>query len=268
MQLEDDVRCAENFVDAIKSYISVQRKIWACLEFSELGFIGKLFKSADLKKLSTFMMTFYDEQPVDWLIRYFRMSMAQPDVLLRKPTLFQHIGLKSSFDTSKLNKLKDRYFDEGTKPIKIVNPEADLITDIRQFKDYKVDMSYLAGSGFFWGIAPKKDQAVFVIFKHPVVIKRIFVQTGNEQHAKDILSHGTVKISPTVKKLMKGSPSCSGFLEVGTFVHGGIDEKNLDSRYPEVKTQCLQILVTESQKEWLIINQIAVFTTENQGTYT
>lgn len=43
---------------------------WAVLEFSELGFIGKLFRATDLPKLSKFMMTFYEEQPVDWLIRF------------------------------------------------------------------------------------------------------------------------------------------------------------------------------------------------------
>ena len=110
LQLEDDVKCSQYFIHKIKQYIMRQRKRWTCLEFSELGFIGKMFKSHDLLKLAQFMFLFYEEQPVDWLIRYFRMTMAQPDVRLRKPTLFQHMGLKSSFDTNRPNKLKDRYF--------------------------------------------------------------------------------------------------------------------------------------------------------------
>ncbi len=41
LQIEDDVACAENFVQHIKTFISAQRKPWVNLEFSELGFIGE-----------------------------------------------------------------------------------------------------------------------------------------------------------------------------------------------------------------------------------
>jgi len=37
------------------------------------------------------------------------MSMGQRQELLRKPTLFQHFGVTSSFDTTRDNNLKDRY---------------------------------------------------------------------------------------------------------------------------------------------------------------
>jgi len=53
-------------------------------------------------------MMFYAEQPVDWLLVSFRESMGQRQALLRKPTLFQHVGIKSSFDTTRDNNLKDR----------------------------------------------------------------------------------------------------------------------------------------------------------------
>jgi len=65
-------------------------------------------RSDDLDRLSRYLMMFYAEQPVDWLMTSFRLSMGQRGELLRKPTLFQHLGLKSSFDTTKDNKLRDR----------------------------------------------------------------------------------------------------------------------------------------------------------------
>ena len=110
MQLEDDVVCAPKFVPKIKAFIKAQRKPWGVLDFSTLGFIGKLFKSTDLKKLAVFLLTFYDEQPVDWLLPLFRSAMAQKRTIILRPTLFQHIGRISSFDTSKPNELKDEYF--------------------------------------------------------------------------------------------------------------------------------------------------------------
>ena len=113
IQIEDDVRCAKGFAFFIKDYISKvdrSRKHWALLEFSELGFIGKLVRSSDLSKFSDYLLLFFDEQPVDWLLTSFRLSMAQRKQMMRKPTLFQHHGEISSFDISKKNDLKDRFF--------------------------------------------------------------------------------------------------------------------------------------------------------------
>ena len=44
LQLEDDVQCAVGFVRHIRDFIQKQKTVWAMLEFSELGFIGKLFR--------------------------------------------------------------------------------------------------------------------------------------------------------------------------------------------------------------------------------
>ena len=114
IQIEDDVECSHGFVSAIRSYILERNQYdvngikWAMLEFSELGFIGKLFRSSDLDRLSKYMRMFYAEQPVDWLMWYFRMSMGQREEYLRKPTLFQHFGVKSSLKLKDDNLLKDR----------------------------------------------------------------------------------------------------------------------------------------------------------------
>jgi len=111
IQLEDDVHSAIGFVKSIRRYVSEQNRNhpqWAVLEFSVLGFIGKLFRSSDLERLAEFMMLFYVEQPIDWLFEYFKLAMIQNKTFLRKPTVFQHFGTKSSFDSSKDNPLKDR----------------------------------------------------------------------------------------------------------------------------------------------------------------
>ena len=112
IQLEDDVTCASNFVPKIREFIIYTRRQWVVLEFSELGFIGKLFKSSDLEKLAQYLITFYDEQPVDWLIRWFRMTLGQDHPILRKPTLFQHQGKISSryYDGHNQNRLQDKFF--------------------------------------------------------------------------------------------------------------------------------------------------------------
>ena len=112
IQLEDDITCASNFVPKIREFVIYTRRQWVVLEFSELGFIGKLFKSSDLDKLAQYLITFYDEQPVDWLIRWFRMTLGQDHPILRKPTLFQHQGKISSryYDGHNQNRLQDKFF--------------------------------------------------------------------------------------------------------------------------------------------------------------
>jgi len=77
---------------------------------------GSCFRTEDLDRLSRYMMMFYAEQPVDWLMVSFRQSMGQRKPLLRKPTLFQHFGVTSSFDTSRLNNLKDRFHIAWIEP--------------------------------------------------------------------------------------------------------------------------------------------------------
>jgi len=51
LQLEDDIQCKAGFVGHIRDFINKQQTNrptvwgpWAMLEFSELGFIGKLFR--------------------------------------------------------------------------------------------------------------------------------------------------------------------------------------------------------------------------------
>jgi len=117
VQLEDDVRAALGFVRSIQHYVGNQNRLhpdWAVLEFSELGFIGKMFRSSDLRRLAEFLMMFYTEQPVDWLFRYFKFAVNQQQTYMRKPTVFQHFGVRSSFDAVKDNILKDRLLSAVT----------------------------------------------------------------------------------------------------------------------------------------------------------
>lgn len=258
IQIEDDVICAHGFVSAIRSFISHQ-KHWAVLEFSELGFIGKLFKSADLDKLSRYMMTFYDEQPVDWLITYFRLSMAQKNIIMRKPTLFQHVGLKSSFDTSKDNKLKDRFFDAGEKKLGD-NPPATIITNMRAFEKYTPDLAYSPGNGYFWASGLSQNDSLYVIFDSDQVLEGIVVETGDVKHPKDVLNVGWVEASPKVRDMdvQKKTVVCENLTKIAVFRNGRAEAVHL-SRVLSEKTRCLRVVVGASQSQWVIFYQIAVF---------
>ena len=259
IQLEDDVRAAPGYFASMKEFITYQRGHWALLEFSELGFIGKLFHSENLQKLAQYMMTFYDEQPVDWLLRYFRLSMAQNKQIMRKPTLFQHEGLMSSFDTSHQNQLRDRYFDTGEKPWHGQDPPGSIFTTLIAHESYTADLAYGSGSGYFWARSPKQGDTFTIVFDQTVRLKRVAVATGHEVHPRDILKHGIVEASPKLLRATETTAMCADWRRVGQLESGILNATDLDQLLGGKLTKCLKITVTNNQTEWIVIHQIAVF---------
>ncbi|CAB1335809.1 unnamed protein product [Coregonus sp. 'balchen'] len=79
LQLEDDVSCSQNFLSAIRGRVQQQEVVggvpWATLEFSALGYIGKLYHSEHLPLLSRFLFLFYQEMPCDFLFSHFRVLL-------------------------------------------------------------------------------------------------------------------------------------------------------------------------------------------------
>ena len=59
MQLEDDILSRPNYYERIKQYVytqQIRRPDWLVIEFTNLGFIGKLFKTSDLHTFITFFL--------------------------------------------------------------------------------------------------------------------------------------------------------------------------------------------------------------------
>lgn len=71
VQLEDDILAKRNYISVMKNFAldQIGKKVgWFVLDFCTLGFIGKLFKSAELPWLIQFFQMFYNDKPVDWLL--------------------------------------------------------------------------------------------------------------------------------------------------------------------------------------------------------
>lgn len=57
------------YVSRIKKFIDERiADDWLMLEFSSLGFIGKLFRTSDITLLLQFIAMFHRQKPVDWLL--------------------------------------------------------------------------------------------------------------------------------------------------------------------------------------------------------
>ncbi|XP_054835278.1 alpha-1,6-mannosyl-glycoprotein 4-beta-N-acetylglucosaminyltransferase-like [Eublepharis macularius] len=255
LMIEDDVRCAKNFFSAIRRVLESQKgTYWVTLEFSKLGYIGKLYHSSDLPQLSRFLLLFYQEMPCDWLLGHFRLLLTQKEVIRFKPSLFQHIGLYSSFQGT-ANKLKDEDFEEDPAMFPD-NPPADMITDIVSFENYMPSKAYSNAEDYFWGKAPSAGNSFTIVFKQPARIFHIQIQTGSEKHHKDYLHAGLVELGTYKKRDGKG---CNMYTSIGLFEKGNFNRHGLENSTSSAP-ECVRIVVTRDQSEWLVISSISIWT--------
>ena len=121
MQLEDDVIALAKSGQFIDEQIEANSHVdWLMLEFSSLGFIGKLFRQSSLMSMITYTLLFFDSMPVDLILgQYFETKACQPnddsDACQAKlkhvrigtsPSQFRHIGDISSLP-EKIQKAND-----------------------------------------------------------------------------------------------------------------------------------------------------------------
>lgn len=259
VMLEDDVRCSKNFLTAVKKVVtSREGSYWVTLEFSKLGYIGKLYHSHDLPRLAHFLLMFYQEMPCDWLLIHFRGLLAQKEVIRFKPSLFQHMGYYSSYKGAE-NKLKDDDFEEESFDIPD-NPPANLHTNMNVFENYEASKAYSSIDEYFWGKAPSTGDFYGIVFEKPIKISKIKVVTGTEDRQNDILHHGALEVGEKIVGSKKGR-QCTTYLRLGEFKNGNFEITDLEHKVL-FDINCMRILVTKSQKEWLIIRSISVWTSQ------
>ncbi|XP_041111156.1 alpha-1,3-mannosyl-glycoprotein 4-beta-N-acetylglucosaminyltransferase C [Polyodon spathula] len=259
MMLEDDVRCSKNFLTAMKKVVtSREGSYWVTLEFSKLGYIGKLYHSNDLPRLARFLLMFYQEMPCDWLLIHFRGLLAQKDVIRFKPSLFQHMGYYSSYKGAE-NKLKDDDFEEDSFDIPD-NPPASLYTNINVFENYDATKAYSSVDEYFWGKSPSTGDFFIIVFDKLTKLTKIKITTGTDDRQNDILHHGALEVGEKVIGTKKGK-RCSTYITLGEFKNGQVEAQEIEHKIT-FDIECVRIVVTASQKEWLIIRSISLWTTQ------
>ncbi|NXK23372.1 MGT4C acetylglucosaminyltransferase, partial [Arenaria interpres] len=256
LMIEDDVWSAKSFLTAIrKALASREGTNWATLEFSKLGYIGKLYHSSDLPRLARFLLLFYQEMPCDWLLSHFRLLLTQKDVIRFKPSLFQHMGLYSSFQGT-INRLEDDEFQDDALDLPD-NPPAALFTSMSVFENYEPLKAYSAVQGYFWGKDPTAGSVFSIVFQQPAKVTRVRVRTGSEERREDFLHAGVLELG---RQRWADGRDCSAYTTVGTFEKGTFERRGLEKALPS-PVECVRIRVTRDQSEWLIIQSIDIWTT-------
>ncbi|NXS56909.1 MGT4C acetylglucosaminyltransferase, partial [Brachypteracias leptosomus] len=255
LMIEDDVWCAKSFFTAIRKALASQEgSNWATLEFSKLGYIGKLYRSSDLPRLARFLLLFYQEMPCDWLLTHFRLLLTQKDVIRFKPSLFQHMGLYSSFQGT-INRLEDDEFQADALDLPD-NPPAALFTSMSVFESYEPLKAYSTAEGYFWGKNPAAGSTFSIVFQQPARVTRVRVRTGSSERQGDILRAGLLELG---RQRWPDGRDCSAYTPVGNFQEGTFEGWGLEKAVPG-PVECVRIRVTRDQSEWLIIQSIDIWT--------
>ncbi|XP_017492004.1 PREDICTED: alpha-1,3-mannosyl-glycoprotein 4-beta-N-acetylglucosaminyltransferase B, partial [Rhagoletis zephyria] len=281
VQLEDDILAKSHFITAMKKFAITKSALtkpdqpsWFVLDFCQLGFIGKMFKSAELPYLITYFQMFYNDKPVDWLLLYFieskvcRSDKDQKHCNLERakywlhyrPSLFQHIGTSSSLK-GKVQKLKDKQFGSKVPAFypHVHNPPARVRSNIVAYKNYLLKRAY-RGETYFWGLLPQPGDLVQFIFEKPTLLRRYLFRSGNSEHPSDRFYNTTVEVLPA-DSLSENSSVWSAYnsttddyLIIGAFDGLGMAEGVIDVKIGAIKE--IRLHVHSDSENWALLSEI------------
>ncbi|KAM8748703.1 alpha-1,3-mannosyl-glycoprotein 4-beta-N-acetylglucosaminyltransferase A [Acanthopagrus schlegelii] len=272
VQLEDDIVAKPNYFATMKNFaLQLSSEDWMILEFSQLGFIGKMFQAPDLNLIVEFIFMFYKEKPIDWLLDHILwVKVCNPEKDAKhcerqksslrvrfRPSLFQHVGLHSSL-AGKIQKLTDKDFLKPLLHKMHVNPPAEVSTSMKVYQGHTLEKTYL-GEDFFWAITPTTGDYVLFKFDRPVSIERFLFRSGNQEHPGDKIENTTVEILPVsepgLQTKEKYKRTEDRFYRIGHF-EKGVAEGAVDPSFNPVLA--LRLSVLKDSAVWSILSEIHI----------
>ncbi|XP_058049024.1 alpha-1,3-mannosyl-glycoprotein 4-beta-N-acetylglucosaminyltransferase-like protein MGAT4D [Ahaetulla prasina] len=275
LQLEDDIMANPRYLYTINYFIEQKlSQEWIVLEFSQLGFIGKLFRCKDLPLIVEFFLMFYKDKPIDWLLDHLiSVKVCNPEKNGRdcesqksnlriryKPSLFQHVGIHSSL-TGKTQNLRDEDFVKTSLIRKHINPPAKMKTSLKVFQQFTLEKAY-NGIEIFWAFSPKAGDYILFSFEEPLKIIRYLFRSGNSEHRRDLLFNTTVEVLPskdinlqTVRNNANTTniiKTSDGFFQIDNF-EDGIAEGAIPPFLGNIKA--LRLFIHSSSSKWILLSE-------------
>ncbi|GFR64112.1 alpha-1,3-mannosyl-glycoprotein 4-beta-N-acetylglucosaminyltransferase A [Elysia marginata] len=283
VQMEDDVVAKPGYLSIMNTFAKQQKDEWMMLEFSTLGFIGKMFKSTDVPTIVEFFLMFHADKPIDWLLDHLLwVKVCNPEKDVKhcqrmiqavrrrfKPSLFQHIGTESSL-RGKVQKLKDRDFGKAGLYRAHVNPPVQLASSLKTYLKYTLPKAY-TGETFFWASSPNKGDIIDFKYDPPIHIEKYLFRSGNTDHPGDVFRNTTLEVMPSknissdrVKALFTQSGiyaeelanTSPGLIPIGRFNDHGLAQGEIIEELNPVKV--LRIHVHQASNAWVILSEIMI----------
>lgn len=287
VQLEDDVVAAQDCVATMLDYVEKQPSGWLMVDFSSLGFVGKLFHSETLAALIQFIALFYEHKPVDVLLfNYFYVRECFTNVLVGEapvsekdcpdmarvvrtlqPALFQHIGVESSHGGKVLsNTLWNPAQQNAPTAPKVIshrNPPAVVTTSLKQYQDFSVGNCY-SGISAFWALNPQPDDFILISFVTPASIKRYRFLTGDQQHTSDKAFGATVEVLTSSREPSHNQTTIGNYQVISKFnesvVIDGTTLSLADGVVPSELSPVLALRVSfhVASQNWLLLTEVLI----------
>ncbi|KAM7417083.1 hypothetical protein PAMA_016948 [Pampus argenteus] len=267
VQLEDDVVAKEDYYNAMKTFATREvSNHWLFLEFSQLGFIGKMFRTRDLPMIAEFFLMFHRDKPIDWLLDHILwVKVCNPEkeakdceaqkALLKqryKPSLFQHVGLHSSLP-GKLQHLKDKDFGKQTLYRPHSNPAAELNSSLKHYQQHSLTRAY-KGEDFFWALTPVKGDFILFKFLQPLNVSNYMFRSGNIETSGDKFYNTTVEVLPS-NALTQGREPDKHFIVIGEFKDGVAAGEIGEALQP---ISALRLVVHCDSDVWALLSEILI----------
>eukprot|EP00927_Polykrikos_kofoidii_P041523 TRINITY_DN35404_c0_g1_i1.p1 TRINITY_DN35404_c0_g1~~TRINITY_DN35404_c0_g1_i1.p1 ORF type:complete len:580 (+),score=79.22 TRINITY_DN35404_c0_g1_i1:80-1819(+) len=299
LQMEDDISFAPHWVNKMSDYVksafppgfvTTENVPWRMIDFSELGFIGKLFQSNELPRMARYLLLYYDQMPCDLLLPVWSTTMGQAkrfEYFRRSPALFQHIGVFRTLGGFQI--LQETNFGN----VLFDNPSASLFTNFTIRPTFAEHFAYRIGPQntkkkpndvcamnpapkgpkqvkrcWFWAADVKAGQHLTITFRERINVKGVFAQFSLDKHPDDKLLNGEVQVADQ-RESPEGAPTlgdaaCGEFFTVQKIKADNMiyweQGVSTPAAYPMTKVKCLRIIAIQSQDKWMAIWSVMVRT--------
>ncbi|XP_053462038.1 alpha-1,3-mannosyl-glycoprotein 4-beta-N-acetylglucosaminyltransferase-like protein MGAT4E [Nycticebus coucang] len=250
--MEDNIRCTPKCISFIYSILSAWKELrWVILEFSSLNVSGKVFRTSDLSRLTSFFLLFLKDTPTDLLLSEFQLLLAQNVPIRFTPSVLHPMGNYSAVKDICFPVEKDQVLGEPD------NPLATVLTDMETISNVVPQYAYILNEEGYSTLDPLEGNHLRVILDRPQKVIRVAVLTGVDDGGKYRLQQGQVELGYQPTEEPK---DCAHYILLGPLVEGNLDQRVFSKVGSEEKLSCIRLLVLASQESWLVIRQIKVWT--------
>ncbi|XP_054546521.1 alpha-1,6-mannosyl-glycoprotein 4-beta-N-acetylglucosaminyltransferase-like isoform X2 [Talpa occidentalis] len=250
LMMADGVQCAPGFVTQIATTVSAwEYKPWVTLEFSQLPFTGKLFRTRDLPSFAHFLLLFYQEMPYGSLLIHFHDLMQQAPIQFF-PSLFPDRGNFSSFGKTS-NSLNDEEFEENDigSPS---NPAASVYTNLKATNDTVPMNAYSLNGTYFSSKEVEVGSHLTVVLDKPAQVFRVQVLTDSHLKDENQLKEGQVELGFDATNRIT---DCDDYILLGLLINGTLNKRVLYNESGK-KVKCVRLLVTATSPSEIIFRHI------------
>mmetsp|Transcript_100766 Transcript_100766/g.285645 ORF Transcript_100766/g.285645 Transcript_100766/m.285645 type:complete len:428 (+) Transcript_100766:2442-3725(+) len=298
LQIEDDIAFAPNWISKILDFVkteyppgflSKENAPWRIIDFSQLGFIGKLFQSDELARMAQFLLLFYDQMPCDILLGNWMRTMTQGktiDYWRKHASLFQHVGMFRSLGG--FQPLEERRFGK----LLFDNPPGKLFSNMEIIPTYEPHFVYVPGGDgdmkarkdvcdykaspahkkvnwhrcWFWAKNLVAGQYLTLIFGTTINMKGVFVEFGHASHPTDVLRSGAIEVAAAAGPGDRGDglEACGLFRQLagvsGQPMVYWEQGTSVPADSPVGPVRCVRVAALGRQEEWVAVFQLKVRT--------